>query len=348
MHSFQQATFNVRTLCQIDKQAMLAETLYSRKLMHAVSPKHAYKTRAWCLTYKLNYVDRFTSLGSCISPDCTVRSTAHIIKTRAVFTKLHHSWSQLRTACTVLLRWQVIITIIITIIDSMTSVTNTDASLSYNRDLLESLIMKKRIKSRVGHLSASATLNLAWKTALFSANDGSAYATHVPTNATSGAGHILQWKYPLHNRKRPSNCRVTDSPTPIHTAYGPETTIVEHLKTSQFRCSNRPSLTAIQPNSPHSNESTSSVTVQSKLIKPPIYIKRSTTSSASPWIVSGAFGNRTSTSTTLHFLDAKCTPKDGMTLVSSSKNTCTFSSSLKMRTMSSAYSRSTRSSSQTI
>ncbi|KAG5444970.1 hypothetical protein CSKR_102576 [Clonorchis sinensis] len=30
-----------------------------------------------------------------------------------------------------------------------------------------------------------------------------------------------------------------------------ETTIVEHLKTSQFRCSNRPSLTAIQQNSPH-------------------------------------------------------------------------------------------------
>ncbi|KER22815.1 hypothetical protein T265_09153 [Opisthorchis viverrini] len=45
---------------------------------------------------------------------------------------------------------------------------------------------------------------------------------------------------------------VTDSPTPTHTSYGSETTIVEHLKTSQFRCSNRPSLTAIQQNSPYS------------------------------------------------------------------------------------------------
>ncbi|KER25129.1 hypothetical protein T265_07353 [Opisthorchis viverrini] len=46
-----------------------------------------------------------------------------------------------------------------------------------------------------------ATLNRAWKTTLSSANDGSAYATHVPTNAASGAGHIIQPKYPLHNRK---------------------------------------------------------------------------------------------------------------------------------------------------
>ncbi|KER28732.1 hypothetical protein T265_04519 [Opisthorchis viverrini] len=36
--------------------------------------------------------------------------------------------------------------IIIIIIDSMTSVFNTDASLPYNHDLFESLIVKKRIK----------------------------------------------------------------------------------------------------------------------------------------------------------------------------------------------------------
>ncbi|KER30341.1 hypothetical protein T265_03186 [Opisthorchis viverrini] len=58
-----------------------------------------------------------------------------------------------------------------------------------------------RDRSWVGHLSVYATLSWAWKTALSSANDGSAYVTHVPTNAASGAGHILQWKYPLHNRK---------------------------------------------------------------------------------------------------------------------------------------------------
>ncbi|KAG5454751.1 hypothetical protein CSKR_104357 [Clonorchis sinensis] len=132
----------------------------------------------------------------------------------------------------------------------MTSVFNTDASLPYNHDLFESLIVKKKNKdgqggdlllrsynhsetiwietnnkiatdigwqpylatsstrpsgdhavhiledkSRIGHLSTSATLKWAWKTALSSAKDGWAYATHVPTNAASGAGHILQWKY---------------------------------------------------------------------------------------------------------------------------------------------------------
>ncbi|KAG5442718.1 hypothetical protein CSKR_108025 [Clonorchis sinensis] len=146
-----------------------------------------------------------------------------------------------------------------------------------------------------------------------------------------------------------SNCLVTDSPTPSHTSYGSETTIVEHLKTSQFRCSNRPSLTAIQQNSPHSNATgaleirafTSSVTPQSELIQLPRYVKCSTTSSASPWIVSGVFSDCMSRSMTLHSVGAKCIPKDGMTLVSSSKNTCAFSSSSKMRMMSSAYSRST-------
>ncbi|KER24879.1 hypothetical protein T265_07553 [Opisthorchis viverrini] len=48
--------------------------------------------------------------------------------------------------------------------------------------------------SRVGQLFAYATLDWAWKTVLSSANDGSAYSTHVPTNAASGAGRILQWK----------------------------------------------------------------------------------------------------------------------------------------------------------
>ncbi|KAG5443950.1 hypothetical protein CSKR_113806 [Clonorchis sinensis] len=48
-----------------------------------------------------------------------------------------------------------------------------------------------------------------------------------------------------------SNCLLTDTPTPTHTSYGSETTIVEHLKASQFRRSNRLSLTAIQPDSPH-------------------------------------------------------------------------------------------------
>ncbi|KAG5445404.1 hypothetical protein CSKR_104668 [Clonorchis sinensis] len=43
-----------------------------------------------------------------------------------------------------------------------------------------------------------------------------------------------------------SNCLFTGTSTPTHTSYGSETMIVEHLKTSQFHCWNRPSLTAIQ------------------------------------------------------------------------------------------------------
>ncbi|KER27514.1 hypothetical protein T265_05473 [Opisthorchis viverrini] len=62
-----------------------------------------------------------------------------------------------------------------------------------------------------------------------------------------------------------------------------------------------------------------------ELTQLPRYVKRSTTSSTSPWIVSGVFSDYTSTSMTLHFVDAKCIRKDGMTLVSSSKNTCAFS-----------------------
>ncbi|KER26604.1 hypothetical protein T265_06178 [Opisthorchis viverrini] len=74
--------------------------------------------------------------------------------------------------------------------------------------------------------------------------------------------------------------------------------------TSQFRCSNRPSLTAIQQDSPYCS-----------------------------LIHTDVFSDCTSTSMTLHFVVAKCIRKDGMTLVSSSKNTCAFSSSSNMRTI---------------
>ncbi|KER27615.1 hypothetical protein T265_05339 [Opisthorchis viverrini] len=158
-----------------------------------------------------------------------------------------------------------------------------------------------------------------------------------------------------------SNCLVMDSRTPTHTSYGSETTIVDHVKTSQFRCSNRSSLTTTQQNSPYCSlihtlanaaralqirAFTSSVTLQSELIQLPRHVKCSTTFSTSPWIVSGVFSDRMSTSMTLHCMGAKFIPKDGMTLVSSSKNTCAFPSSLKMRTILSAYSRSTKFSSR--
>ncbi|GAA51902.1 stomatin-related, partial [Clonorchis sinensis] len=53
-------------------------------------------------------------------------------------------------------------------------------------------------------------------------------------------------------------------------------------------------------------------------------------------IVSGKFCDFMSTSMTLYFVGAKCIPKDGMTLISSFKNTA---SSSKTRTRSSVYSR---------
>ncbi|KAG5449087.1 hypothetical protein CSKR_100259 [Clonorchis sinensis] len=119
--------------------------------------------------------------------------------------------------------------VFIIIIGSMASVFNTDASLTYNHDFFESLIVKKRIKpgvmgimrphpgrrisptahkrfvisfippfmSRVSHLSSSATLNWTRKTALSSANDGSACATRILTNAACGDVHILQRESPL-------------------------------------------------------------------------------------------------------------------------------------------------------
>ncbi|KAG5449309.1 hypothetical protein CSKR_100605 [Clonorchis sinensis] len=101
---------------------------------------------------------------------------------------------------------------IIIIINSMTSVFNIDASLPYNHGLFESLIVKNKNKDGRG-----GDLLLVLDTFF----NGSIRCT---------------------TQNSLSNCLVTDSPTPSHTSYGSETTIVEHLKTSQFRCSNRPSL----------------------------------------------------------------------------------------------------------
>ncbi|KER25644.1 hypothetical protein T265_06934 [Opisthorchis viverrini] len=85
------------------------------------------------------------------------------------------------------------------------------------------------IRSRVGHLSASTTLSWAWKTVPFSTT-GSAYVTRAPTSAASGAGYIFHWKYALTPVNPLYICLGTDSPTPTHTCYDSETTIIEHLK----------------------------------------------------------------------------------------------------------------------
>ncbi|KAG5455096.1 hypothetical protein CSKR_107354 [Clonorchis sinensis] len=149
---------------------------------------------------------------------------------------------------------------------------------------------------------------------------------------SSGAGHILQWNYPLHNRKLVLQLlRYGFADTNPH-EHGSETTTVEDLKTSQSRCSNRPGLSYKTKQPLLTNTS-------------PRYVKRSTNASTSPWIVRGAFCGCMSGSMTLHFVGAKCMPKNRMTLVSSSENIGAFCSSSRTRITSSAYSRSTRSSS---
>ncbi|KER31251.1 hypothetical protein T265_02444 [Opisthorchis viverrini] len=97
------------------------------------------------------------------------------------------------------------------------------------------------------------------------------------------------------------------------------------LKTSHFRCSNRPSLTTIQQKQPalclklanavralQICAFTSSVTLQSKRVQTPTYVKRSTTAITYPWIACVVFSDCTSTSMTLCLVGAKCIPKEGM------------------------------------
>ncbi|KAG5447627.1 hypothetical protein CSKR_107839 [Clonorchis sinensis] len=139
--------------------------------------------------------------------------------------------------------------VIILVIDSMTSVSNADASLLYNLDLFQSLIAKERMNVD----------GILFK------NAGSACAMHGLTDAASDAAHVLQWKSPLHNRKLAF--RLSDSPTLAHAGYHPGIVIVGHLKTSQFRCSDTPSFLAS-----HCHQ----------LIQLPRYVKRFITSSASP------------------------------------------------------------------
>ncbi|KAG5448922.1 hypothetical protein CSKR_103458 [Clonorchis sinensis] len=47
---------------------------------------------------------------------------------------------------------------------------------------------------------------------------------------------VFNESVPCTTKNPPTNCLITDLPTPTYTSSGPETTIVEHLKTSQFRC----------------------------------------------------------------------------------------------------------------
>ncbi|KAG5445492.1 hypothetical protein CSKR_100980 [Clonorchis sinensis] len=92
---------------------------------------------------------------------------------------------------------------------------------------------------------------LARKIALSSANNGWACAAQSQPAQLLVLDTFFNRSTRCTTENPLSNCLVTDSPTPTHTSSGSETKVVEHLKTSQFRCSNRPSLTATQQNSPH-------------------------------------------------------------------------------------------------
>ncbi|KER33305.1 hypothetical protein T265_00804 [Opisthorchis viverrini] len=165
---------------------------------------------------------------------------------------------------------------LVIIIDSMTSVFNTDASLPYKHDLFESLIVKKRVKCPQPG-TVGFTRSPSWKasstdsTQVFcdllhtpQPSQGLATSLFTPLRIGHGKQYSLRQTMVRHtyHMSQPtqllvldtffngstryttentlSNCLVTDSPTPTHTSYGSETVIVEHLKTSQFRCSNRP------------------------------------------------------------------------------------------------------------
>ncbi|KER26358.1 hypothetical protein T265_06403 [Opisthorchis viverrini] len=146
---------------------------------------------------------------------------------------------------------------IIIIMDSMTPVFNTDASLPYNRDLLERLIVKKRVKVK-GWSPLLPPLLVGLGKQHSSANDGWAYATRPKNQKHMSQPTQLLVPDTFFNgdtrcttENSLSNCLVTDTPIPAHTSYGSEITIVEHLKTSQFRCSKSPILIFIRENNPH-------------------------------------------------------------------------------------------------
>ncbi|KAG5451140.1 hypothetical protein CSKR_102691 [Clonorchis sinensis] len=89
-------------------------------------------------------------------------------------------------------------------------------------------------RSKVEHPSAPATLRWAQKTAISSANEGSACEIYGLIETASGTAHILRCKFRLHTERSLANCPVVDLPDPTYTSYGSERTVVEDLKASQL------------------------------------------------------------------------------------------------------------------
>ncbi|KAG5442972.1 hypothetical protein CSKR_107147 [Clonorchis sinensis] len=151
------------------------------------------------------------------------------------------------------------------ILDIITLVFNTIAVLPFNRDIVERLVVKERMK----HLRPGT----AWITrALFV--EGESHRQHPGQRLTTS---LLQ---PLSTEQGKQNTlRLADSCIDIirHTTIGPHTNSEIGQMLHKF--------------------------------------------SVAPWFVCGVFSDRISKSKVLQFVDKKHMPKDGMTLVSSSKNT---------------------------
>ncbi|KER29541.1 hypothetical protein T265_03841 [Opisthorchis viverrini] len=195
------------------------------------------------------------------------------------------------------------------IIDSMTLVFNTGASLPYNHDFFEGLTVKKRVKdgdrviltvSGWRHYNiwlptdVSGVLVVSFCPECLSecldvfSNKSWLYGSETSVLNTDVMLSMMMMmmmmvKHTQHmcqptqllvlntyfnggtrrtTENTLSNCRVTDTPTLTLTSYCSGTTIVEHLKTPQFRRRNRPSLTVIQRNIPHCSSIHTSIEMQ--------------------------------------------------------------------------------------
>ncbi|KAG5452721.1 hypothetical protein CSKR_102150, partial [Clonorchis sinensis] len=214
----------------------------------------------------------------------------------------------------------------------------------YNHELFRVLVVKKRKKWTGKGLNASLP-QLFRSTYTFRRSfrqPGGKLTTKMPL--TSVSSNVLQ-------RLQPDALRITESS--YWKAICPDRTLTFRKlsdsslqgQVSQLYNKTPHTVSQIGRRDPSLADSPT-VTLQSELLQRPRCTKRSTTLRASPWIVSGVFSDYMSTSMILNSVDEKLIPTYRMTLVS--RSTCAFSSSLEMRTMSSARSRSTRFSSSAI
>ncbi|KAG5444668.1 hypothetical protein CSKR_109031 [Clonorchis sinensis] len=171
---------------------------------------------------------------------------------------------------------------------------------------------------------------------------------HGLTNADTGARQSSIEFFSAKSNTL-SNFLFADSLAPVYTSHGSETTIVEHLKTSQLSCSHRPRLTVMHQDSSfyslihmsfeihryaeklnRNSEARAldlAVALKSKLTQLSRNVKRSRNLSTSLWVRNATLSDCTSRSMVLHFGGERHTLRDGLNLVSFSEKTCDFFSS---------------------